>query len=208
MNAFCAVDLGNVIFHVNIEKFTSVLGDYFPEDLDPLFFINSLQAAQDVGLMTLRKALKLQYNIQNEKTIDSLIDVWNTTVYPNEMMLNFIENLKSEGIKIAILSNMGEEHAIYLRKICPELFKDAIEHFSYEVGARKPSKLYYQSFLIDHNEFTGSVYIDDKDENLQAGKKYTFKSFKFDLDNVLKLSQSNQKKELDKIKAYIFDRKY
>lgn len=88
------------------------------------------------------------------------------------------------------------------------MFQDTVEHISYQVGARKPSKIYFQSFLLDHPGWAGAVYVDDRDDNLAVGKKYSFKSFKFELDKVLQLSKAKQKIELNKIKSYIFDRKY
>lgn len=202
------LDIGNVIAEVKLEYFTEELKKHIPPEHDPLFFLENLQAMQDIGLSTVRRALQTHHDIKDEATVNKLSDAWNSTVIPNHMMLNFMDNLRSEGVKIALLSNMGIEHATYLRRTCPTMFDGVIEHISYEVGARKPSKLYYQSFLMDHDEFTGAVYLDDRDENLMIGKKYSFKSFKFDLDHVLKQPLSKQKIELEKVKSYIFDRKY
>lgn len=201
-------DIGNVIAEVKLEHFTAKLKEYILPEHDPMFFLENLQAMQDVGLSTVQKALHAHHDIKDPETVQLLLKAWNDTVIPNDMMLNFMDNLRNEGVKIALLSNMGLEHASYLRKISPRMFKNVVEHMSYEVGARKPSKLYYQSFLMDHDEFTGAVYLDDKDENLVVGKKYSFKSFKFDLDQVLLLPKSKQKLELDKVRSYIFDRKY
>ena len=53
---------------------------------------------------------------------------------------------------------------------------------SYEVGARKPSKLYYQSFLLDHPEYKGCLYVDDLPQNLAVGRYYGFRSFEYNLE--------------------------
>jgi FMN phosphatase YigB (HAD superfamily) len=203
-----AFDIGNVLVEMKLDIFTSELKKYIPADEDPNFLLEDLQAAQDIGLNTVRRYLQTHYGIKDASVLNILMNAWNASLIPNHMMLNFMDNLKSEGVKIALLSNMGMEHAAYLRQSCPVMFDGHVEHLSYEVGARKPTKLYFQSFLMDHDEFTGAVYLDDRDENLMIGKKYSFKSFKFDLDYILKQPLSKQKIELEKVKSYIFDRKY
>lgn len=201
-------DIGNVVAEVDLSKFTNELKKFIPATEEPLFFLENLQHAQDLGMTSIRQSLRSYYRIHNSSVLDVLVEAWNSTVEPNEMMLNFMENLRSEGVKIALLSNMGLEHAAHLKKICPKMFYNVVEHLSFEVGARKPSKIYYQSFLTDHAEWVGAIYLDDRDENLKIGKHYSFKSFKFCLDEVLTWPASKQKIELNKIRSYIFDRKY
>lgn len=207
-----AFDIGNVLAEVDMSHFIARLrgvlsGQNKSHLLDPERFLEQLQASQDLGILTVRQALSQTYNISGEAA-EELIPEWNKTVKPNEMMLNFMDNLRSEGVKIALLSNIGHDHAEYLKQSCPRMFAGCTEHLSFEVGARKPTKMYYQSFLMDHEEWLGAIYCDDKPENLRAGKQYSFKSFKFCLDEVLKWPLSKQRRELDKIHSYIFNRKY
>lgn len=206
--AHACFDIGNVLVGVNLDKFTKVLKQYIPEDQDPMFFLETLQALQDVGLMTVRQALRANHNIHDEEKVQILLDAWDAVIEPNDMMLRFLETCRADGIKIALLSNIGSEHAHYLKQKLPQLFEKAVEHLSYQVGARKPQKVYFQSFLTDHPEFTGAIYADDRPENLKAGKKYSFKTFDFALDRVLALPMSQQKKQLEKLRGYILNRKY
>lgn len=216
-----AFDIGNVLAKVDLTKFTSklemVLKDHRESHMrhfheshedEPMFFLNALQALQDLGITTVREALRHRYPFLSIAKLDFLIEAWLEVVQPSDMMLNFMDDLRSQGVKIALLSNIGPEHAGYLRKTCPRMFDGVYEHLSFEVGARKPSKLYYQSFLMDHSEFIGAVYLDDRDENLRAGKKYSFKSFGFNLDEIDSMPQSKRRLELRKARSYIFDRKY
>lgn len=207
-----AFDIGNVLVEVDMSGFIAMLrgvlsGQNKSHMIDPEKFLEQLQISQDLGLLTVRQALSQTYNI-SDLVADDLIPEWNKTVKPNEMMLNFMDNLRSEGVKIALLSNIGADHAEYLKKSCPKMFAGCVEHLSFEVGARKPSKLYYQSFLMDRAEWLGAIYCDDRPENLRAGKQYSFKSFRFCLDEVLTWPLSKQRRELDKIHSYIFNRKY
>lgn len=207
-----AFDIGNVLAEVDLSGFIVKLRTVLssrsdPNLLDPERFLEHLQATQDLGILTIRQYLHQAYNFP-DSVLDELVIEWNKTVKPNEMMLNFMDNLRSEGVKIALLSNIGPEHAEHLKKTCPRMFAGCVEHLSYEVGARKPTKLFYQSFLMDHEEWLGAIYCEDRPENLKTGKKYSFKSFKFCLDEVLTWPLSKQRKELDKIHSYIFNRKY
>lgn len=203
-----AFDIGNVLAEIDLSKFTNKLKEFIPPHEDPMFFLDNLQAMQDLGLTTIRQSLRHHHNINEPEAIEILIHAWNDIVKPNEMMLNFMDNLRSEGVKIALLSNIGSEHAEFLKRTCSKMFAGCVEHLSYEVGARKPSKIYYQSFLMDHAEWVGAIYLDDRPENLKVGKQYSFKSFKFCLDEVLTWPLSKQRRELEKVHSYIFNRKY
>jgi len=206
--AHACFDIGNVLVQVNLEVFTKELKKVIPPNHDPMFFLEHLQATQDIGLSTVQQALRAQHDIFEQEKVQILLEAWNATIEPNETMLKFLENLRSEGVKMALLSNIGLEHANHLKKTIPDLFLNMIHHLSFEVGARKPSKIYFQSFLLDHPNFLGSIYADDRDENLKSGKKYSFKTFKFCLDELMLMPLSKQRKELDKLKSYILDGKY
>ena len=205
--AHACFDIGNVLVQVNLETFTKELKKVIPSTHDPMFFLEYLQATQDIGLSTVQQALRAQHDIFEAEKVQILLEAWNATIEPNEMMLRFLENLRSDGVKMALLSNIGMEHATHLRKTIPDLFSNMIEHLSYEVGARKPSKIYFQSFLLDHQNFKGAIYIDDREDNLKSGKKYSLKTYKFCLDEILLMSLGKQKAELDKLKGYILDKK-
>ena len=86
-------------------------------------------------------------------------------------------------MKVALLSNIGVEHA-QMMETKLELggfFPGAIKHFSCHVGARKPSMVYYQSFLLQHPEFFGCLYVDDVADNLNASKAFGFRTFQMTL---------------------------
>lgn len=199
-----AFDIGNVLCRFDTTEFLQEMNRSI-HTFGSYEFLEYLQKFQDVGLLTVRQQLIHQF-VLSESDINRLISLWNETITPNDMMMNFIMNLKDEGVKIAYLSNMGPEHIEYLRNTYPEMFKDVVQHISCEVGARKPTKLFFQSFCLDHDEFSGCVYVDDIEENLKTGKQYGFKAYKFDLDQTLQQSTSQQKKTLDTLRSMILNR--
>ena len=205
-----AFDIGNVLCEFDLDKFTYEMFKTTGIPTSRAYnFLESIQNAQDIGLTTVRKSLQMlipppPHSLYLKDTeIDHLINAWCSIIYPSEMMINFLDNLRSEGIKIALLSNMGKEHHEYLMNKYPKLFTGVVQHISYEVGARKPTKLFFQSFMLDHDDFKGAAYIDDIEENCRAAKKYSFKVYKFDLKETLKLKQSEQKIELTKLRNII-----
>jgi FMN phosphatase YigB (HAD superfamily) len=114
-------------------------------------------------------------------------------------MFNFISNLHEDGFKIALLSNIGSAHAEKLESDYPELFnKIYYKHYSFECGMAKPSKLFFQSFLLQNEDFAGCVYLDDKIENIKMGSSCKFSGILFDLDKFN--SKLDLKKELDRIR--------
>ena len=204
---FAAFDIGNVLCFFNIYRFTQKLSAITGISDDNAYFVlEHIQNMQDIGVTKVSHALKYRFPSMQQAELEELMACWNSTVTPSDMMMNFLGTLRHEGVKIALLSNMGPEHLSHLRGAVPEMFENAVQHISCEVGARKPCKLYYQSFCMDHNDFSGSVYIDDVEDNLRAGKKYGFKVYNFNLDEISKLSASKQKTELDGLKRLIYNK--
>ena len=206
MGVHVAFDIGNVLCQFDIMKFVTKLANLAQiSEHDAWFFLDHLQKMQDIGITTVAHGLEYRYRLSKDD-LDTLIDTWNRTLTPNEMMLNFMDNLRADGVKIALLSNMGPEHISYLRNICPSMFEGTVQHISCEVGARKPQKLFFQSFYLDNDDFGGCLYVDDLEENLKVGKKYGFKVYCFNLEETLKRSKSGQKLELDKLKQMIYEK--
>ncbi|HLG27505.1 MAG TPA: hypothetical protein VI423_06950 [Paenisporosarcina sp.] len=220
MGDHVAFDIGNVLCHFDIVKFTDTLQRYVGgTERNAWGFLDYLQRMQDIGVTTVAQSLEHSYPFLSESDRAELVDVWNKTVTPNEMMLSFLEKLRGDGVKVAFLSNMGQEHLAYLRSTCPQMFEGVVQHISCEVGARKPTKMFFQSFCLDNDEFcvfkdedgnridySGCVYVDDLEENLRVGKRYGFKVYNLNLEELVKLPQSRQKTELDKLKLMIFNK--
>ncbi len=194
MSKYLALDIGQVIYDIDLDSFIEELRTKLNSEInnvynsarnrhyDPEAFVLDLHGQQDVGLTTVERALKDTFGFTTTET-NQLVEEWEKIPQPNEEMMAWIKKLEENGVKIALLSNIGKTHARLLGEKFPETYANKVLHLSCEVGARKPSKLYYQSFLMDHPEFKGCLYLDDRQENIEVGNKYGFKSVKFDLDD-------------------------
>jgi FMN phosphatase YigB (HAD superfamily) len=99
--------------------------------------------------------------------------------------------LQNDGYEIALVSNIGHEHKARIED--SRTFEKCIKFFSCDVGARKPTMLYYKTFLDMHPEFLGALYVDDLAENLAMGEKFGLKPIEFALDRLDKHAWSPMK---------------
>jgi len=195
-----AFDIGNVLCHVNFDDFLNELSRYKNINTSEAYaFLGRIQKLHDVGFSLLRDELIDHFNINSNAMLDNLIDKWNNSVTINEDVILLLENLiKTNDAKIAILSNIGLEHDVLMKKnIVERLMKvkkeNVIPFFSCDVGCRKPSYLYYHTFLSMYPQFKNCIYFDDRVENILAAKKFGIHSHLIDLD------------KSENIKNYLYD---
>jgi FMN phosphatase YigB (HAD superfamily) len=178
-----AFDIGNVICHVNLDQFFDFLVERevveSREKADE--FVCGIQHPQDLGLYNIRQGFYRFNPHLQKKTLQDLHDVWLDIVIPSEPMLDVLEEGIEKGYQIALLSNIGYDHAGVVRQRC-KVFQKCHQHFSCEVGARKPTKLYYQSFILQYGWPKDVYFFDDRIENIQAANDY-LTGVQFDLDD-------------------------
>jgi len=185
---YAAFDVGNVLFNVNFPDFVNKLSKTLNISVEEAtYFMNRSQKLHDLGLTVMKDELIDHLHIKSSVLRDDLIREWNNCITPADWLLNKLDTIcNTHNIQVALLSNVGLEHAVRMREMLSSysFFKEGITHFSCEVGARKPTILYYQSFLQLHPEFQGCPYFDDLRENLEVGVKFGFKPFRFSLEEI------------------------
>jgi FMN phosphatase YigB (HAD superfamily) len=167
-NKFICLDIGNVLCNVDEVGFLKTLSYKLNiSTFKARRFLKRFQQIHDLGFTTMEDELMDQFDVKSPFILEEI-----TPCYP---MISAILDLN---LKIALLSNIGVEHAAKLPQKLPGLYDDAIKHLSCFVGARKPSTLYFQSFLLQHPEFYGSAYVDDLQANLDGAAPLGFKTFR------------------------------
>lgn len=199
---YIAFDIGNILVEVDEQKLVSKIykelynGGFYKSNCGPMYE-KMLKTAGiiwkhvkeiDLGLTTL-KDFGLDTN-----SFNILKTSWNNIIRPNQEMIDFKNELLNNQTRIALLSNIGYDHLKLLREKYPEVIENCSGHFSCEVGARKPSRLFFQSFLLDYPKFKGCLYVDDRDENLEMATQYEFIPYKMNL---------SENPDLEKIKSQI-----
>jgi len=181
-----ALDIGNVICHVDFDKILNILSKSLNiSKSEALYFLNRVQKLHDLGLTNLSDELHDHFKIKSEVIIKDVLDEWNRAIQIDNDVAREVERLQNTyDLEIALVSNIGIEHAEHFRKNWG--VSGTIQFFSCEVGARKPNLLYYQSFLSMYPQFKDCVYLDDLDANLAMGNQFGFKSIKFVLSDYKK----------------------
>jgi FMN phosphatase YigB (HAD superfamily) len=182
---YVCMDIGNVLCNVDEEGFRECLSYKLNiNTFKAKRFLKRFQQIHDLGFTTMEDELTDQFNIKSPYILKEIVQKWNDCVTPYVPMLNVLNDLrKNDNLKIALLSNIGLEHAALLQDILSldGFFNSSIKHLSCFVGARKPSTIYFQSFLLQHPEFTGALYVDDLQANLDGAKPLGFRTHRFDL---------------------------
>lgn len=185
MKRIC-LDIGNVLCAVDFSHFLRHLSCTLNITLDEAqYFLNRTQKLHDMGLTSVSDELRDHFKIKSPVIIDELLKLWMGIIWRDNIALEQL--LEKHEVQVALLSNIGFEHAKMMEEwqapggVNP-FFPKSIKHFSCYVGARKPSSLFYQSFLLDHPEFKGCLYVDDLQENLDTGSKFGFQPFRLSLE--------------------------
>jgi len=169
-NYFC-FDVGNVLCDVDFTDFLRELTEATGADHDDVwFFLNRIQPLQDLGYVTMQNELRHCYKIKLEEN-SKIQEAWNNSVHPNPISMKHFEEIVGNPHKnqVSILSNIGTEHLALLGSRLGSKYNWCKMHMSCEIGHRKPSKMYYRSFLAEHPEFNSAEYVDDRQENLDMG---------------------------------------
>jgi len=190
MTKYLATDVGNVLTTVDFDGFLNVLSKSLNISLsEAMHFLERTQKSHDLGLSRIKDELIDHFKIKSETLIDEIMKEWYRCMVPDHNMMILIENLViRQGVKVAILSNVGEEHTSIIDGMLRShnIENNVIKHYSCQVGARKPSKIYYQSFIMENPEFKGCLYLDDLHDNLKSAESFGFKPLYVNiLDNTI-----------------------
>lgn len=158
---YLCLDIGNVLCKVSFDDFLWQLAcarGMTSNDVDEKRrgweFLQETQALHDLSIASLPYLLRNHMpsrTITEDETIDMLVREWNKTITKDQIVISEVSSFIKEcngAIKIALLSNIGKEHIQLIPGILgEEVFSHCIPFYSCEVGARKPTYTYYQSFL-------------------------------------------------------------
>lgn len=182
---FICLDVGNVLCTVDDIGFIDFVSYKLNiSTFKARRFLKRFQQLHDLGFTTMEDELMDQFDVKSPLILKEIVKVWNDSVAPYEPMINVLNELrKTDNLKIALLSNIGVEHAALLadKLATGGLYDTAIKHLSCFVGARKPQALYFQSFLIQHPQFAGALYVDDLQTNLDGGAMLGLKPHRLNL---------------------------
>lgn len=191
---YLALDIGNVLVYADFKPFLNKLSKQFNITLEEANrFLSKTQALHDLGHIKMSDQLQDRFDIKSQVIFGDLVEAWQNIIVPAYWLLELLDARPT--LKIALLSNVGTEHSQTMNKLLgmsAKFYNGATKHFSCEIGARKPSLLYYQSFLALHPEWKGCGYVDDLQENLDASKQFGFRTHRFALSDFASMRMKDE----------------
>jgi putative hydrolase of the HAD superfamily len=124
----------------------------------------------------------------NEDTIAELrrwdVEMWSRT---NDPMIRWLENLRSTGVKTAILSNMPSDMVTHVKQNFPWLKHFDHQIFSADVRQIKPEPAIYEHSLKALSVPASEVlFIDDREANLEQARAAGMRVIRFQSVNQLR----------------------
>lgn len=106
--------------------------------------------------------------------------------HTNEPMLGWVQLLKSRGMRVGLLSNLGAELRDYLRERGGRIASFDHLTFSCEVGLVKPESGIYRHCLQGLGaEPSETLFVDDREENVRAAAELGMRGLLFhDVENL------------------------
>jgi HAD superfamily hydrolase (TIGR01509 family) len=174
-----AFDIGEVLYRVDLQPIYDASRNLFGLNQEETERILN-QAQQDLGMADVVGLFARTMHLSSLQKL-TLHTAWMDCIEEVPDILDLLEKLH-KNYNIALLSNIGEAHGTYMYQHAPQAIRKCIKHFSFQVGARKPTKLFFQSFLLEYPGFDGCLFVDDLDENVAAARKAGLNAQQFCLD--------------------------
>ena len=178
MNDIVMLDLGNVLYHIDLRRTHDSLSLLAGREVD-----FSLTSQHDVfdrfecGRLSadgFRAALRDAYGLECSDT--DITDAWNALLVGlDPRSVSWVRTLK-ERHRVILLSNINVLHHGHIAEECAPLFRefDAL-YLSYEIGLRKPSPEIFRH-VLDREHCTADRirYFDDAPQHVESALRLGF----------------------------------
>lgn len=184
---YVAFDMCNVLVDVKMDLLYSFLleKNIFKNSDEINIFLKYTLGQADIGLFDVKTAFSNLLYIKKKPhdLLNEIMFLWKGIIHEVPEITDLLDRLKNKhNIKIALLSNISFEHADIFRNNLSPIFNSCFQHFSCDIGAKKPSKIYFQSFIKEQPGFNGCYFFDDVEENIIASQKNGFRAIQFGLN--------------------------
>jgi HAD superfamily hydrolase (TIGR01509 family) len=173
-------DLHNVIFRPDIRAIIRILLamphklKLFFFLLNPILLYHAFIFARYYGLGLGYLELLLEQHPRLQPYRQTILELVNAQV-PIISTVDILHDLKRNGYPIYILSNMGGETLINLKKKYPEIFElvDGVHYFGPATGwTQKPQSSMFQTFLMRFNlEPHQVIFVDNSRRNIAKARE-------------------------------------
>lgn len=163
-----------------------VLNNVFNAEDESHNYIKSIMNNAFIGLAPIRGSFEKLFNDKGIRNslIEDLMDLWYDSFSEVEQMTNLLNRLIfNHKVNITIFGNICYEHHFKLMNMFNNVFRDCNNHFSFEVGAKMPSKLFYQSFILSNINMKGCRYYTSHKNNIKHSRASGILPYNFNLND-------------------------
>ncbi len=169
-------DLGNVLIFFNMPKMVSQISNCTgipPEEIQGSLLKGNLRKLHETGVIDTEQLIRMiQKGSPKSFAFQEFTAAFSDVFTPNTELWPIVEQLKREGVRLVLLSNIGECHFHFIDSHYPILHQFDHKILSYEVGAWKPDPHIFQKAL-EHAQCKKEecFYIDDVPEFIASARK-------------------------------------
>lgn len=191
-------DLGGVLVDFCHKKMCiqiAEIAELDPKKIQEVLFGGNIRELYEKGLIDSQYVhLKLCQVAKRAINFDELMHAVSNIFEPIPATIALIDELKSKGVKLLLLSNTFESHFEHAQKNYPFLRKFDGFLLSYKVGIRKPDpKIFRMALCMAGASPENCLYVDDVKNNTAAAIEAGLPSHHYtcpqNLASVLKLRQ-------------------
>lgn len=179
-------DLGGVVVAHNEESFAEKLGEFFSFVFgSDMRCVPSFWVDYDLGVRTIDETAASVAEYRKCSVEEAKQNMLYAISLQEEVepTVQLIKELKEQGYKLYVLSNMSKEYIEFLRKLPVfDYFDDQV--VSCEINLGKPDKRVYE-YLLSHCNLDAAetIFIDDRYDNVEAAAELGITPFHFDRRN-------------------------
>lgn len=179
-------DLGNVLINFDHRAAVKKILGLTPkkeEDIYQLFFDSGLTKDYEEGkISSLDFFHRVNDSLELKMGHDEFFPIWDDIFFEtplNIRMQDFLRSIKAR-YKLVMISNINEDHFIFLKKKMPIFNEFDKLVLSYKVGFRKPAYEIYDAALKSVNATPSKTfYIDDRADLIDAALGFGIKGITF-----------------------------
>ncbi len=188
------LDLGNVVFPMQFEKFNAWLDsckgspvDNFEEHFHKIY-LDYERGDFDTKIFMSRLKSELNLTFSDEKYKEMWVSIWKENT---EGITEVVSDFKDK-IQCCVLSNTNALHIEHYLKTKPILSMFDKLYFSHELKSAKPEEKIYKKVAVDLEcEPNQIVFFDDKIENIESAKACDWDAYIFeDADQVRRILEN------------------
>ena len=174
---FVFFDLGNVLVHFDHDiavRNVARLVDRQPAQVKQAIFTCGLQDRLETGLISSQEfAENLKQSLDTQVEVQPLLEAISAIFHPNDAIVHILQQLKTAGIPMAVLSNSCEPHWLWLMRQNWAVVEGWFDFhvLSYEARSMKPDHgIYETSERMSNRRPAQLFFTDDRADNVATAQ--------------------------------------